>query len=50
MGAASARRSARAEGPLDGPFGSGAHAPGFGRPLVIEGEVVRDEPVRDDRP
>lgn len=43
-------RSARAEGPLGGPFGSGAHASGFGRPLVIEGEVVRDEPVRDDRP
>jgi UPF0716 protein FxsA len=42
-------RSARAEGPL-GPFGTGAHASGFGRPLVIEGEVVRDEPVRDDRP
>ena len=42
-------RSARAEGPLGGPFGSGAHASGFGRPLVIEGEVVRDEPVRDDR-
>ena len=39
-------RSARAEGP----FGSGAHASGFGRPLVIEGEVVRDEPVRDERP
>ena len=39
-------RSARAEGPL----GTGAHASGFGRPLVIEGEVVRDEPVRDDRP
>jgi UPF0716 protein FxsA len=38
-------RSARAEGP----FGSGAHASGFGRPLVIEGEVVRDEPVRDQR-
>jgi UPF0716 protein FxsA len=43
-------RSARAEGPLGGPFGSGAHASGFGRPLVIEGEVVRDQPVRDDRP
>ena len=43
-------RSARAEEPLGGPFGSGAHASGFGRPLVIEGEVVRDEPVRDDRP
>ena len=43
-------RSARAEGPLGGPFGSGAHASGFGRPLVIEGEVVREEPVRDDRP
>ncbi|WP_448619333.1 FxsA family protein [Geodermatophilus sp. URMC 65] len=43
-------RSARAEGTLGGPFGSGAHASGFGRPLVIEGEVVRDEPVRDDRP
>ena len=43
-------RSARAEGPLGGPFGSGAHASGFGRPLVIEGEVVRDEPVRDERP
>jgi UPF0716 protein FxsA len=43
-------RSARAEGPLGGPFGSGAHASGFGRPLVIEGEVVRDAPVRDDRP
>ena len=43
-------RSARAEGPLGGPFGSGSHASGFGRPLVIEGEVVRDEPVRDDRP
>ena len=42
-------RSARAEEPLGGPFGSGAHASGFGRPLVIEGEVVRDEPVRDDR-
>ena len=42
-------RSARAEGPLGGPFGSGAHASGFGRPLVIEGEVVRDEPVRDER-
>ena len=42
-------RSARAEGPLGGPFGSGAHASGHGRPLVIEGEVVRDEPVRDDR-
>ena len=36
-------RSARAEGPLGGPFGSGAHASGFGRPLVIEGEVVREE-------
>ena len=43
-------RSARAEGPPGGPFGSGAHASGFGHPLVIEGEVVRDEPVRDDRP
>ena len=43
-------RSARAEGPLGGPFGSGAHASGFGRPLVIEGEVVRDQPVHDDRP
>ncbi len=43
-------RSARAEGPFGGPFGSGAHASGFGRPLVIEGEVVRDEPVRDERP
>ena len=43
-------RSARAEGPLGGPAGSGAHASGYGRPLVIEGEVVRDEPVRDDRP
>ena len=43
-------RSARAEGPLGGPFGTGAHASGFGRPLVIEGEVVREEPVRDDRP
>lgn len=42
--------SARAEGPLGGPFGSGAHASGSGRPLVIEGEVVRDEPVRDERP
>ena len=44
-------RSARAEGvPYAGsPFGSGAHASGLGRPLVIEGEVVRDEPVRDDR-
>ena len=42
-------RSARAEGPLGGPFGSGAHASGVGRPLVIEGEVVRDEPVRDER-
>jgi UPF0716 protein FxsA len=36
-------RSARAEGPLGGPFGTGAHASGFGRPLVIEGEVVREE-------
>jgi UPF0716 protein FxsA len=36
-------RSARAEGPLGGPSGSGAHASGFGRPLVIEGEVVREE-------
>ncbi|MGR6964185.1 FxsA family protein [Geodermatophilus sp. URMC 61] len=43
-------RSARAEEPLGGPFGSGAHASRFGRPLVIEGEVARDEPVRDDRP
>ena len=43
-------RSARAEGPLGGTFGSGAHASGHGRPLVIEGEVVREEPVRDDRP
>jgi len=36
-------RSARAEEPLGGPFGTGAHASGFGRPLVIEGEVVREE-------
>ncbi len=36
-------RSARAEEPLGGPFGTGAHASGFGRPLVIEGEVVRGE-------
>ena len=36
-------RSARAAGPLGGPFGTGAHASGFGRPLVIEGEVVREE-------
>ena len=45
-------RSARAEGvPYPGSsFGSGAHASGLGRPLVIEGEVVRDEPVRDERP
>ena len=43
-------RSARAEGPFGAPSGSGAHASGFGRPLVIEGEVVRDEPVRDERP
>ena len=43
-------RSARAEEPLGRPSGSGAHASRYGRPLVIEGEVVRDEPVRDDRP
>jgi UPF0716 protein FxsA len=43
-------RSARAEEPLGGPFGSGAHASRAGRPLVIEGEVVRDQPVRDERP
>jgi UPF0716 protein FxsA len=45
-------RSARAERvPYSGsPFGAGAHASGLGRPLVIEGEVVRDEPVRDERP
>ena len=43
-------RSARTEGPLGGPSGSGAHASRYGRPLVIEGEVVRDEPVPDDRP
>ena len=36
-------RSARTEEPLGGPFGTGAHASGFGRPLVIEGEVVREE-------
>jgi len=54
-------RSARAEwarypgGPpgagahASGPHASGSHASGLGRPLVIEGEVVRDEPVRDDR-
>ena len=43
-------RSARAEGPLGGPFGSGAHVSGFGRPLVIEGRAVREEPVSEDRP
>jgi UPF0716 protein FxsA len=45
-------RSARSGGMTypGGPFGSGSHASGLGRPLVIEGEVVRDEPVRDDRP
>jgi UPF0716 protein FxsA len=44
-------RSARTEGMTypGGSFGSGSHASGLGRPLVIEGEVVRDEPVRDDR-
>ena len=44
-------RSARPEGMTypGGPFGPGSHASGLGRPLVIEGEVVRDEPVRDDR-
>ncbi|SNS11993.1 UPF0716 protein FxsA [Geodermatophilus pulveris] len=49
-------RSARAEWarypggpPGAGPRASGSHASGLGRPLVIEGEVVRDEPVRDDR-
>ncbi len=42
-------RSARAEEPLGGPFGTGAHASGFGRPLVIEGEVVRNAPVDDER-
>ena len=38
-------RSARTEGtPYPGsPFGAGAHASRLGRPLVIEGEVVRDE-------
>jgi UPF0716 protein FxsA len=38
-------RSARTEGAPypGGPFGTGAHASGFGRPLVIEGEVVREE-------
>lgn len=29
--------------------GSGSHASGLGRPLVIEGEVVQEGPVRDDR-
>ena len=46
-------RSARTAGvPYPGgPSGSGAHSSAYGRPLVIEGEVVvRDEPVRDDRP
>ncbi len=45
-------RSARTEGvPYPGsPFGTGSHASGLGRPLVIEGEVVQDEPVRDERP
>jgi UPF0716 protein FxsA len=43
-------RSARVEEPLRGPFGSGAHASRVGRPLVIEGEVVRDQPVGNDRP
>ena len=44
-------RSARTAGMTypGGPFGSGSHASRLGRPLVIEGEVVRDEPVRDDR-
>jgi UPF0716 protein FxsA len=44
-------RSARAEGPVHpgAPFGSGAHASRFGRPLVIEGEVVRNAPVDDER-
>ena len=38
-------RSARTEGtPYPGsPFGAGAHASRLGRPLVIEGEGVRDE-------
>ena len=38
-------RSARTEGvPYPGgPFGSGSHASGLGRPLVIEGEVVHEE-------
>ena len=42
-------RSDRAEGvPFPG-APSGSHAWRAGRPLVIEGEVVRDEPVRDER-
>jgi UPF0716 protein FxsA len=45
-------RSARTQGtPYPGnPFGAGSHASGLGRPLVIEGEVVRDEPVPGERP
>ncbi|WNV77745.1 FxsA family protein [Geodermatophilus sp. DSM 44513] len=44
-------RSARAEGAgySGRPSGSGSHASGLGRPLVIEGEVLREGPVRDDR-
>ena len=43
-------RSDRSEGtPFPG-APSGAHVWRPGRPLVIEGEVVRDEPVRDERP
>ncbi|MDP9428708.1 MAG: FxsA family protein [Actinomycetota bacterium] len=44
-------RSARTEGPVypGAAFGAGAHASGFGRPLVIEGEVVRDGAVGDER-
>jgi UPF0716 protein FxsA len=43
-------RSARTEEPPGRPSGSGAHASGFGRPLVIEGEVVRDERSPDTPP
>jgi UPF0716 protein FxsA len=42
-------RSARTEGPVQPGAASGAHASRYGRPLVIEGEVVRDEAVGDDR-
>ncbi|TFV62433.1 FxsA family protein [Geodermatophilus sp. DF01-2] len=53
-------RSARAEGApyAGGPFGAGSYGAGpsgpasghsAGRPLVIEGEVVREEPTPDSR-